>query len=63
MEWNIIALERAGIDMGVDKEAYLASVKEELADEYGDLTADGKPTGSGKNSSGYVCPGTRPQKH
>lgn len=44
MEWNIIALERAGIDMGVDKEAYLASVKEELADEYGDLTADGKPT-------------------
>ena len=30
--------------MGVDKEAYLASVKEELADEYGDLTADGKPT-------------------
>lgn len=41
---NIIALERAGIDMGVDKEAYLASVKEELADEYGDLTADGKPT-------------------
>ena len=44
MEWNIIALERAGIDMEVDKEAYLASVKEELADEYGDLTADGKPT-------------------
>ena len=44
MEWNIIALERAGIHMGVDKEAYLASVKEALADEYGKLTADGKPT-------------------
>ncbi len=44
MEWNIIALKRAGIDMKVDKDAYLASVKAELADEYGDLTANGKPT-------------------
>ena len=43
-EWNIIALERAGVNAGIEKDAYLTSVIEEIQAVNSDLAPDGKPT-------------------
>ena len=65
MEWNIIALERAGIDMGVDKEALslLLYKRRSWTDEYGDRTADGKPTDLERTAWLWHALGLESQKH
>lgn len=44
-EWNVIALNRAGLSMDeTEKEIYLESVKAEVMNDKGSLTAEAKPT-------------------
>lgn len=66
-EWDVIGLERFGLGLEIcgdsvnPKEDYLLSVKEEMKDEYGQLTLDGKPTDIARTAIAVYALGEDPK--
>lgn len=62
-EWDIIGMLRAGMEISQeDREAYLADLAEEAADEYGDFWEYGKPTDYERTSLTLFAMGEDPTK-